>query len=99
MKPRSLAYQFPTRIYIKHEEKNLAHLDTHMIGKFYCKNVSNAASAGRFGITDGVEIFLPLLKLASKLLLFSYFMKVAGTEIQDQIMSLERYFSFAPWMS
>lgn len=41
MKPRSLAYQFPTLIYIKHEKKNLAHLDTHMMGKFYCKNFSN----------------------------------------------------------
>lgn len=41
MEPRSLAYQFPTVIYIKHEEKKPAHLDIHMMGKFYCKNISN----------------------------------------------------------
>jgi len=61
-------------------------------GNFIVKISLIAVSAGRFGITDGVEIFLPLLKLASKLLLFSSFIKVAGTEIQDQIMSVKKLF-------
>lgn len=41
MELRSLAYLFLTLIYIKHEEKKPAHLDIHMMGKFYCKSISN----------------------------------------------------------
>jgi len=41
MEARSLAYMFPTLIYIKHEVKKPAHLDIDMMGKFYCKNISN----------------------------------------------------------
>lgn len=41
MKPRSPACPFPAPIYTEQEENKPAHLDIHMMGKFYCKNITN----------------------------------------------------------
>lgn len=60
-----------------------AHLDIHKIGKFYCKNTFNCC------FSNHVWNY----RWSGNLLAFSsYFMRVAGIEIQDQIVSVERLF-------
>lgn len=41
MKPRGPAWPFPALIYTEQEENKPAHLDIHIMGRFYCENTTN----------------------------------------------------------